>query len=323
MDSPQSAKATKAVPTPMRAVLPTITTEKPLVTTSGIPLLAVTTKIERVEIGWKQPELDASGIPFISGSPLSDPSISMEQVGEIEKDIALILMRENPVVIHHPSHSPTDYGETPKKFADKIIVEQDSDQLQKEYLGYVRYLIGDMTKYDVFSLMYPFSTIRGARFHIEKSEVTYSLNPLLLGSQMETSQGGFGVMLTYDNNANMLWFQGKEIWRYEPYAIANTEKQVEIDRMLELYFKAYIPGAKYYPHTLSPEQCVQYVRGIGRKYNAEYFCQDYSLLYTINRIKGLSHVASAVQLVSRGDLIHDDLHTLLMDLAVTYRRNNK
>lgn len=88
-----------------------------------------------------------------------------------------------------------------------------------------------------------------------------------------------------------------------------------IREYLARIFQKYV----YLGNTLETWQCVQGVRGEGRTFKSHYYCRDYSLLYEINRINGISHEEAAFSLVARGEDVLIDLAELLRALAYKIR----
>ena len=119
----------------------------------------------------------------------------------------------------------------------------------------------------------------------------------------------------------MLWFDtdNKIINRYDPQVSGDAYGQSIMDDTIRIYLGNLFPDYVYLGNTLDEWQCVQGVRGEGRTYKSDYYCQDYSLLYAINRINGMSHEDAAFSLVARGDDVLIDLAELLRALAYRIR----
>jgi hypothetical protein len=139
--------------------------------------------------------------------------------------------------------------------------------------------------------------------------------------EKELTGGSVAIDFSYENHANTLWFDtsNKIINRYDPAVGVNSYQQDKMDDTIRLYFQEYFPDYVYLGNTLEKWQCVQGVRGEGRTYKGDYYCQDYSLLYAINRIKGMSHEEAAFALVARGEDVLIDLAELLRALAYRIR----
>lgn len=284
------------------------------------------------------PESPAVPSPPLVHVPLHEPAVG--DAFKLNDDVELA----KKFYLENPSMSPTDYGKSPIEFVRKIIEEQDADiASDKEYLGLVRYLIGDRSKYDLFCDMYPNNTIactlrittqnkdvyrggkwyedaekNGARIDVENGDP--ELLSQMVASQLFTSVG-VGIMLEYDNHANAIWIsKDLNIWRYEPQALSGSVEQMNIDGALSSFFKIHLPTSTYHPHDLDCFQCVQHVRGRDRIHKTDYFCQDYSLLYMIRRINGEGHDEAANKMVTMGDAILVDLETLMLNIAICYRR---
>lgn len=220
-------------------------------------------------------------------------------------------------------------------FVQEIIAEQNADIMdEKEYLGYVRYLLNDQSKYDIFARLFPENTCQNVTFRVNTVEIkkdtaaTY-VPRIIPNEQMlfdcikakEQTHKSVAVYLSYENHANLLWFdtENKLINRYDPQAATQGYKQDELDDAIREYLGKAFPDYYYLGNTLETWQCVQGIREQGRTYKADYYCQDYSLLYAINRINGMSHEEAAFALVARGEDILFDLAELLRALAYKIR----
>jgi hypothetical protein len=213
-------------------------------------------------------------------------------------------------------------------FVQIVIGEQDADIMdEKEYLGYVKYLLNDQSKYDVFSRIFPNNTCSNVSFRMKTEtskspQISPSEDILLDCIRGKEPQGGsVAVSFSYQNHANMLWFDttNKIINRYDPQVSGDSTGQDIMDDTIRGYFDRVLPEYVYLGNTLESWQCVQGVRGEGRTYKSDYYCQDYSLLYAVNRIKGMSHEEAAFALVSRGPDVLVDLAELLRALAYKIR----
>lgn len=75
----------------------------------------------------------------------------------------------NPILIP-PTIVPKipDLDSPAETFINIVIAEQDADKMdEKEYLGYVRYLLNDQTKYDIFSRIFPDNTCPRVLFRMK------------------------------------------------------------------------------------------------------------------------------------------------------------
>lgn len=213
-------------------------------------------------------------------------------------------------------------------FVDIVIAEQDADKMdEKEYLGYVKYLLNDQSKYDIFSRIFPDNTCPGVLFRME-TERTRA--PRIVPNERtfidcvknkEGKQASIAINFSYQNHANLLWFdtQNKIINRYDPQVAGDAHGQAIMDDTIREYLSTKFPEYVYLGNTLETWQCVQGVRGEGRTFKSDYYCQDYSLLYAINRINGMSHEEAAFALVARGEDVLIDLAELLRALAYKIR----
>lgn len=202
-----------------------------------------------------------------------------------------------------------------------VIQEQDADIAdEKEYLGYVRYLLADESKYEIFTRFYPQNTCPNVHVRME----TYTSTPKITPSDQalvrcikahEVRGGSVAVYFSYERHANTLWFDvtNKIVNRYDPQVDFQSRGQSSLDQQLGAYLGTILPDYYYLGNTLEDYQCVQGVRGQGRTHKGDYFCQDYSLLYAIRRIHGMSHEEAAFDLVAKGDDVLIELADLLRD----------
>ena len=220
-----------------------------------------------------------------------------------------------------------DPGTPVEDFISLVIKEQDADIAhEKEYLGYVRYLLNADNKYDIFARLYPETTCVyvHVRVEIEQRKVLIQPSPDDLVDCVYTAANkgkSVGVYLSYHNHANALWFDTtkKEINRYDPQAPGEARDQAVIDELLRNELAQYFPDYKYLGNTLEDYMCIQGVREVGRRYKADYFCQDYSLLYDLRRAQGMSHEEAAWNLVENRDKVLDELAELLRSLVYKKR----
>lgn len=209
------------------------------------------------------------------------------------------------------------YNQTIEDFIDIIIEEQDKDKLEeREYLGYVKYILNDKSKYYLFSKLFPNNTCN-EEIIMNDDGLVISYEYVECINNRENSDSITAIFFIYRNHANAMIFDHieKKIERYDPQVPGYEEDQKILDRKLADYFHFLFPQYEYIGNNLIDTQCVQTVREQGRTYKADYFCQDYSLLYILERFTGSTHVEAAEDLVSRGDKIINDLRNLLRLLA--------
>lgn len=158
---------------------------------------------------------------------------------------------------------------------------------------------------------------------------TQSANNSLIGRIMklgrEAQCGSLAVYLSYFDHAGMIWIDRENlvINRYDPYYCWSNSKnnknqgyeedQMVIDYALGDFFGELLPGYRYYGNTLDMNKCIQAVK-TGNKQYSDYFCQDYSILYAIRRIHGMSHEEAAADLVRGKDLVIREIEELLRTL---------
>jgi hypothetical protein len=147
--------------------------------------------------------------------------------------------------------------------------------------------------------------------------------PLIHCIRAHEAQGGsVAVYFTYEQHANSLWFDvtNKVINRYDPQYYGDVFHQGILDTNVRDHLKFILPDYQYLGNTLERAQCVQSVRADKRQnFREDAFCEDYSLLYAIRRINGMSHAEAAEDLVAKGDSIQAELIELLEALAYRIR----
>src|SRR5690606_18642099 len=98
-------------------------------------------------------------------------------------------------------------------FVNLVIAEQDADIMEeKEYLGYVKYLLNDESKYNIFSRLFPNNTCGNILMRMETLYAkTLIIHPNIDNliqciRNKEAIGGSVAVNFSYENHANMLWF---------------------------------------------------------------------------------------------------------------------
>ena len=327
----QTTRIPVRIPSPVKPIVPRI--ESPVITTrvpARIPSPAKTT-VPTVPTVPTAPRIQS---PTRTTAPVLIPSPRANQFPRI---VSPQRQPNTPVITTlNPEDLPTNTGgvqipniDSPVEiFVDTVIAEQNADIMEeKEYLGYVRYLLNDQSKYNIFSRLFPGSTCPNVtvRMETERSpspNITPSDNALVRCIHTkETAGGSVAVNFSYQNHANLLWFDtdNKIINRYDPQVAGDEYGQSIMDDTIRTKFELLLPEYIYLGNTLETWQCVQGVRGAGRTFKSDYYCQDYSLLYAINRIRGMSHEEAAFALVARGEDVLIDLAELLRALAYRIR----
>ena len=151
----------------------------------------------------------------------------------------------------------------------------------------------------------------------------------VLNGQRRTC-GSIGLYLSYLDHAGIVWIdhENKVINRYDPFycdlpeghRVKRSEfeesvhdawdAQEMIDIGLGEFFGQIMPDYKYLGNNLAGHQCIQEARMMGRKYS-DYFCQDYSILYAIRRVNGMSHEQAARDLMEHAGEILDEIEQLM------------
>jgi hypothetical protein len=248
--------------------------------------------------------------------------------------------------------SEIEVGTPVEQFIETVIFEQDADIAEeKEYLGYVKYLLDADIKYDVFARLHPEFTCEKVglkvfyigskdRFRGEEGATFYGqlkandnieqgaairVYPSLTKLQMcvvaaESQNRSVAIYLEYENHANMIWIDTKNkiINRYDPQVPATERYQELLDVGIRVFFATTLPEYQYLGNTQEDFLCVQGIRGADRIHKSDYFCQDYSLLYAERRAKGMTHEEAAFDLVANADNILLELAELLRQL--TYKK---
>ena len=299
-DQPQCQQLARKTPVTTRPVSPRLPKITP------ITVLPVSPKLPPVTTRPISPKL-----PIVppEKSKVKIPPIAIPELPQIEEEMI-------------------DPGTPVEDFISLVIKEQDADIAhEKEYLGYVRYLLNADNKYDIFARLYPETTCVSVDVRVEVESRRVLINPdpddLIDCVYTAANKGkSVGVYLSYHNHANALWFDTakKEINRYDPQAPGDARDQSIIDDLLRKELAQYFPDYNYLGNTLEDYMCIQGVREVGRRYKADYFCQDYSLLYDLRRAKGMSHEDAAWDLVEKRDQVLEELAELLRSLAYKKRQ---
>lgn len=141
---------------------------------------------------------------------------------------------------------------------------------------------------------------------------------IFLQKSISSCCNGFSIYLSYNKHAGILWIdrQNKTIDRYDSFFSANeTPEQNIIDFSLKLFFKEHMPSYTYLGNMLTPEETIQSIRQVQwNRWNADNFCQDYSILYSIRRINGMSYKQAAQHLVASEPNIIEECAQLLRQM---------
>jgi len=187
---------------------------------------------------------------------------------------------------------------------------------------YIRYLLNDANKYETFSKLFPHHTCPGVLIRMNRSDAKFpvvfpSENDLIECIQSKEHEGGsIALNFAYERHANTIWIDtvNRTINRYDPIKSSQLDSQNRMDDSIREYFNIHLPAYIYLGNTLDESQCSHHAL------KHQYSCQDYVLLYTINRINGMSHEQAATDLILRSDQISDDLTNLYRNL-VEYLRS--
>lgn len=257
------------------------------------------------------------------------PSIEKDNITQNTWNIELLrqILPPNIHEQHHKNTANKQYIRTNKEVPQ--IVE-DSNMLLPENLRQIniptlstkdiyfntRY-VDDKSKYTALTELYPENTCKGYNLDVGtyKTRIIPDENSFLECLRTKEQLGiSIAINLTFGKRSNLLWFDTirKVINRYEPNIAGNSEQQAIIDDDIRDYFGSYLPDYTYIGNTLSPKQCIKItvIPDSFMSYSDE-FCQDYSLLYFINRVNGMSHEEAAQNLASKGQNIIKDVEVLL------------
>lgn len=313
---------TVVVPTVQMPRITTTTTTPVVPTVPKIPFTGPT-----VPIVPTVPRMPTIPMPIIlqpTVPRIVSPKRQLSPIKEFKREITIPVL--SPKRETREETKIPDLDSPVETFVEIVIGEQDADIMEeKEYLGYVKYLLNDQSKYDVFTRLFPNNTCPNITFRMETQQspaptIRPNKDALIRCIRNKETQGGsVAIYFSYQNHANMLWFDttNKIINRYDPQVAGDQAGQSTMDDTIRAYLDEIFPDYVYLGNTLETWQYVQGVRGEGRTYKSDYYCQDYSLLYAINRIKGMSHEEAAFALVARGTDVLVDLADLLR--ALTYK----
>ena len=275
------------------------------------------------------PERRVASPPRRAASPPRRPTSPKTTAVTRPAAVLPVVTREKipspPPVLPIDENPRIDPGTPIDDFVSTVIKEQDSDKAdEKEYLGYVRYLLDADDKYDIFARIYPQNTCENVSVRVEGTRAYIRPDPddlQVCVKSAETADKSVAVRLSYQNHANSLWFdtKNKVINRYDPQVPGDEYGQSSVDTALRNLFAQYFTDYNYLGNTLEGHMCVQGVRHMGRRHKADYFCQDYSLLYAKRRAEGMSHEESAWDLVEKRDTILNELAELLRILSYKKR----
>lgn len=158
--------------------------------------------------------------------------------------------------------TPTNTGINPipnidspaEMFVDIVITEQDADKMdEKEYLGYVKYLLNDQSKYDIFSRIFPNNTCSGVIFRMETER---ALAPHITPNERtlidcirnkEVAGVSVAVSFSYQNHTNLLWFDtlNKMVNCYDPQVAGDSYSQAIMDDTIREYLSTRFPDYVY------------------------------------------------------------------------------
>lgn len=204
---------------------------------------------------------------------------------------------------------------------ENVVSTLDSPIREEEYLGYLRYLLDGQNKYEIFTRIFPQNTcsrvkiLMNSKFEIVVSPLEKVLRNSIL--HKELAKMSFVINFVYVENTNILWMDvnSRTIVRYDPNNSAGDNIQTKIDESLRTFFNRFCPMYNYLGNILSPNECIKSVDSYKNSHN----CQDYALLYAVQRIHGLSHDQAARLLSQKGDSLKKDVTDLLTALSYKVR----
>ena len=181
----------------------------------------------------------------------------------------------------------------------------------------MRCTLSDRSKCEIFPRLFPSNACANVslRMNGETSAVKVFPrdNALVNCVRLKEVDGeSVAISLLQRDRANILWFDTRDkiINRYDPIGPGSERGQDQVDDTLREYLVSLLPEYTYLGNNLGSRQCVQNITDHG----TEYYCIDYTLLYAINRIRGMRHEDAASALVDRGEDIMFDLAELFHNL---------
>ena len=248
------------------------------------------------------------------------------------EDIDLIpgeVVEKSITQIPHPSNTPTFYGKTPEKVMEDIFQRKTGDFKEIPILN------------DTFNSMYPQNMTPGMieltnvgnyvgqnMKSIYKDQVgdgaKLKVNRMAFNNFIQEIQNksnkGVGVLVVFNRRYNALWFQGKTVWRYEPF-IPNEDNQQEqmrqVNGALKSFIERHFPNMTFYPYVSS---AVFTITNVPEYFKNEFFTYYASLLYLTYRIKNINHEQTSLRMSIVGPKIIDELKLLFLDLEIKARK---
>jgi hypothetical protein len=239
--------------------------------------------------------------------PKSTPNLSRENVPHV-----IHTPPASSLILERDSSIPTVSG------GSVIQHERDVDNISdEEFFQYIEYLQNEQTKYDIFSRLFPDHTCEGIRLRIDplvnarKTQyvnVSPSLADLIACiKDKEHLSKELALLLVHGDQTNIIWFDTENhvINRYDPLFGYSHSDQMRLDHTLENFFQREFPEYHYLGNTIDQSQCLPH----------EQYCQEYTLLYAINRVNGMTHDEAVDNLSNQGSDIEAHLRALLHTLV--------
>ena len=313
--------------------------EVPYPTVHGIPLVKmIYGDGYKIGIGWDKPKLNmvdhfssmmvgltpvGSPTDIVAPKKLTESSELFEQSIHdiIEKAVQVIsnIANSSSTCLIHPSDH-FSLNTQSKYFIEKVLTSQNSDNADKDYLDFANSLLNNEIKYKILAKIYPMNiiTVGFIEYIDDKGCTVRDCDDYILIKTIKDytsrngGKNGCMVFFLYRNHANALWFQNKTVWRYEPQTGAEEVGQDTINSAVETFIDVYFPTYTFIAHNFKKEHCIQGSRAVLRSSSSDFFCQDYSLLYTLQRIDGKSNNDAVMYLLSMGEGVIDATRQLFL-----------
>jgi hypothetical protein len=229
-----------------------------------------------------------------------------------------------------PKAPPSYLGGGPSpvnEMIEETVIEGDMDDRQKEYLNYVEFLLQGHVKYDLFAKVFPNYTCERVAIYVNEKQAYAWPSEINLVECIDSKvAAGFSVAISVisPGHATIMWFDARTrtVDRYDSHRSGFDEN----DRAIQPLIKRLFPEWNYVGNIAkTTAQCVQIARatqrrpGEGKRKTYDWFCQDYTLLYALLRIRGYSFNDASQILVDRRDDILLDIADLMRVLVYQAR----
>lgn len=206
-----------------------------------------------------------------------------------------------------------------------MVALQDLDTVDKDqkyaawstYYTWLEAVLKGQDKVIIFARLHPENICaEDIYLDVDSSKVIVRKNLLITCvKQAEISGKSIGVILGYREHCNILWFNTKEktIDRFEPQIPRGYRDQKDIDDLIRVFLRDYFPNYVYMGNVQDADMCPQRIRRKLR-ISSDAFCSEYSMLYAIRRIRGMSHLEAIFDLIQKINTIPNEVEKLLLSL---------